>query len=103
MIRLAADGTLAHEGVALAILVGLLLLGALVVLVLRTRALPVCWNCGFRGVRRSHSHHHPLDRFARICFLHPRRCRRCLRRFYCFEFHNVVRHSNRHSAAAGRS
>jgi hypothetical protein len=102
MIQLAANGALAHEGVGLAILVGLLLIGALVVLVLRTRALPVCWNCGFRSVRRSHSHHHALDRCARICFLYPRRCPRCLRRFYCFQFHNVVRHS-RHPMAAGKS
>ena len=36
MIQLAANGTLAHEGVGLAILAGVLLLGALVGPVLRT-------------------------------------------------------------------
>jgi hypothetical protein len=102
MVQLAANGTLAHEAVGLAILAGVLLLGALVMLVLRTRKLPVCWNCGFRSVRRSHSRHHPLDTVARICYLYPRRCRRCLRRFYCFEFHDVVRHPRRHPMATGK-
>src|SRR6185369_14600220 len=95
MIQLAAEGTLAREGAALAVLVGVLLLGALVMPMLRTRTLPVCWNCGFHGVRRSRSHQRPWDTLARICCLYPRRCSRCLRRFYCFEFRDEVRYSRR--------
>ena len=88
-----------REAIALAILVGVLLLGAVVVLALRTRSLPVCWNCGFSSVHRAHSSRHLLNTFARACFLHPHRCERCLRRFYCFGTRRVHRHSGSRSLA----
>ena len=97
-------GTLAREGVVLASLAGVLLLGALLVFVLRTGVLPVCWSCGHHSVRRSHSHRF-FDAVARICFLYPHRCEKCLQRFYCFRSRRVPRqHSGTRSiAAAGRS
>jgi hypothetical protein len=53
------------EVLAFTILVGILLFGAVVVLVLRTRSLPVCGNCGFSSVQRTYSSHRSLDTFAR--------------------------------------
>jgi hypothetical protein len=95
--------TLVREGVLLASTVTLCLLAAIAVLALRTLSLPVCRNCGFQSVRRAHSHHDPLDMFARICFLYPHRCEKCLRRFYCFGSPRIHRHSGNRSAAAGKS
>jgi len=65
---------LVREGVLLAGIVTLFLLAGVVALVLRTISLPVCRKCGFQSVRRSHSHHYPLDALAQFCFLHPHRC-----------------------------
>jgi len=87
------------EAAVFTILVGVLLLGAVVMLALRTRSLPVCWNCGFSSVRRAHSHHDPLDTFARLCFLYPHRCEKCLQRFYCFGTRRVHRQSGSRSLA----
>ena len=76
--------TLVHEGLLVASIVILLLMVGVILLVLRTRSFPVCRNCGFQSVRRAHSHHDPWDTLARVCFLYPHRCEKCLRRFYCF-------------------
>jgi hypothetical protein len=94
--------TVVREGLLLASIVILFLLAAIVALVARTRSLPVCRNCGFQGVRRAHSHHDPWDTFARVCFLFPHRCEKCLRRFYCFGSHRVRRHSGNQPMAAGQ-
>ena len=91
-----------REAVVFAILAIFLLLGAVVVLILRTRSLPVCGNCGFSSVQRSQSQH-PLDAIARVCFLYPHRCQKCLRRIYCFGLPqgNAQQPSSR-AAAAGK-
>src|SRR5512143_393982 len=83
---------LALEGAVLAAIVGLLLLAAVGLLVLRTRSLPVCWNCGMHSVRRAHSHR-LLDDFARAALLYPYRCESCLQRFYSFKSRRVPRHA----------
>ena len=75
---------LIREGIFAAGIVALFLLVGLTVLVVRTASLPVCQKCGFRSVRRTHSHQSAADSFARACFLYPYRCEKCLRRFYCF-------------------
>ena len=92
---------LTTETALFASIVGLLLLGAVVVLALRTLSLPICRNCGFPSVRRVHSHR-PLDTFARACFLYPHRCQRCLHRFYCFGSPRMPKHSSSRSKAAGK-
>ena len=56
----------------------------MLLLVRRTRSLPVCRNCGFRSVRPSHSHRHQLDTLAQHCLLYPHLCEKCRRRFYRF-------------------
>src|SRR6266566_5064011 len=91
--EMAFDPGVVREGVLAASIVTLLVLAGLLLLVLRTRSLPVCWNCGFQSVRRSHSHQITSDNFARICFLHPYRCEKCLRRFYCFRSRRAAGHS----------
>jgi len=48
--------TLIRESLALGGLVGLFVLGAILLMVVRTRALPSCWRCGFNSVRPSQSH-----------------------------------------------
>jgi len=101
MNLLADVSPLTREGVAFAILAGVLLLGAVVVFALRTRSLPACWNCGFPGVHRAHSAHRSLDTLARACFLYPYRCQRCLHRFYCFGSPHPHRHSGKKTMAAG--
>jgi hypothetical protein len=94
---------LTREGVVLAILAAVLLLGAVLVMALRTRALPVCWNCGHYSVRRSRSRR-LLDIVSRAFLLRPYRCEKCLQRFYCFHFRRVPGHSaSRSIAATGRS
>jgi hypothetical protein len=93
---------LVREGIVLASIVSLLLVAGVILLVLRSLSLPDCRNCGFPSVRRVHSHHRPLDTFARACFLYPHRCQRCLHRFYCFGFPRVLRHSGSRSTAAVR-
>jgi hypothetical protein len=103
MNTLALPDTLAREGLVFASILGVLLLSCVLVLVLRTRSLPVCRTCRFRSVRRSHSHRRALDTLARTFFLYPHRCERCLRRFYCFRSRRVPRHSRSRSAASGRS
>jgi hypothetical protein len=97
----AVGDALTREGLVLAGIVIALALGAFIVLTLRTLSLPTCWNCGFHSVRRSHARHRPLDILARICFLYPHRCDKCLRRFYCFGSHRATGHSSRRSRAAG--
>ena len=94
---------LTREAVVFAILIGVVLLGAVVVFVLRTRRLPSCWNCGFSSVHRAHSSRSLLDTFARACFLYPYRCQRCLHRFYCFGSPRAHRHSATKTIAAGQS
>jgi hypothetical protein len=93
-----------REGVVLLGLVAILLLGAVLVLVLRTRAIPICWNCGFHSVRRSQSRR-LLDTLASLCLLCPYRCEKCLERFYCFGIRRLPgSHTRSHSmTAAGRS
>ncbi len=88
--------TFTREAVVLSVLIGVLLLAAIIILALRTRTLPTCWNCGFQSVRRSHSHR-PLDTLAAFAVLCPYRCEKCRKRFYCFGF----RHGRR-AMAAGR-
>ena len=94
---------LIREGVLLASLLALALLAGIVVLVVRTGSLPVCWNCGFNAVHRSQSHPSTLDTFARLCFLHRYRCGKCLRRFYAFKSRRVLGHPGTMSMAAGKS
>jgi hypothetical protein len=89
------------EGKVLAGIVGLLLLAAVGLLVLRTRSLPGCSHCGLQTVRRSHSHRF-LDNFARLGLLHPYRCDSCLRRFYCFRSRRVPRYMHGRAAGGGR-
>jgi hypothetical protein len=55
---------LTREGVVLATLVGVLLLGAILVLVGRTLSLPLCWNSGPRSVRQAHFRLRRLDTFC---------------------------------------
>ena len=102
MNAFAAGDFLTAEAVAFASIVIVLLVGLVLVLILRTRSLPVCRNCGFPSVRRAHSRHYPLDTLARVCFLYPHVCQRCLRRFYCFGSRRVPKHSSSRSAAAGK-
>lgn len=90
--------TLIREAVVLSILIGGLLLAAIIIVVLRTRALPTCWSCGFQSVRRSHSHR-TLDTVAAFAVLCPYRCEKCLKRFYCF---GVRHHHGRRSMLADR-
>ena len=97
MNLLAGGSPLAREAVAFAILISAVLIGAAMVFALRTRSLPVCGYCGFSSVRRAHSHRHTFDRLARICFLHPYRCEKCLQRFYCFRSRRM-RHPRTHAA-----
>jgi hypothetical protein len=89
-----------REGVVLLAFVAVLLFGAVIRLMLRTRSLPVCWNCGFSTVHRAHSSRRPLDFLARTCFLYPYRCQRCLHRFYCFGSPKVRRPSGNKTMAA---
>ena len=100
---LAVGDSLTTEALAFASIVTALLLGMVLVLILRTRSLPVCKNCGFPSVRRVHSRHSPLDTLARGCFLYPHLCQRCLHRFYCFGSRRARRHSSSRSTAAGKS
>lgn len=82
---------------------GILLLVAILVWGVRARNLPLCGNCGFHSVRRSHSRP-GLDAIANGFFLFPHRCERCLQRFYCFGLRRA-RHSDNGSMAPadGRS
>ena len=95
----AIGDALTREGIVLAILAGVLSLGGVLLLALRTRALPVCWNCGHNRVRRSRSHC-LLDTLARVGLLRPYRCEKCLHRFYCFLSGRLPRNSGRRSIAA---
>jgi hypothetical protein len=92
---------LAREAVFFASLLAVLLLSAILILVLRTRALPTCWECGYHSMRRSESHR-IIDTLARGCFLYPYRCEKCLQRRYCFRFRRLSRHSGGRSMATGR-
>jgi hypothetical protein len=94
---------LVREGILAASIVILFLLVGLVLLIGRTKSLPVCRNCGFKSVRRAHSHQSAVDSFARACFLYPYRCEKCLRRFYCFGAHRRPGHSGSMSMAAGKN
>jgi predicted RNA-binding Zn-ribbon protein involved in translation (DUF1610 family) len=100
MNTVALSDTLAREGVVFASLLGFLLLGAVLILVLRTKALPACWNCGHHSIRRSESHR-MLDTLGRACFLHPYRCEKCLKRCYCFRSSRVPPYPHSRSQAAG--
>jgi len=106
MNPVALGNTLAREGIVFASLLGLLLLAGILILALRTQALPVCWNCGHHSLRRSESHR-MLDTLARGCFLHAYRCEKCLKRCYCFGSSRVPPHHHPHphsrSQAAGSS
>ena len=93
---------LIREGVLLASLVTLFLLTGIAVLVVRTRSLPVCWNCGYSAVRRSQSHESTVDTLARLCFVRSYRCDKCLRRFYAFRSRRVLGHSGGRLMAAGK-
>ena len=81
-------------------IVSLLFLAAVALLLLRTRSLPACSNCGLHTVRRSHSHRF-LDGFARLGLLHPYRCDSCLQRFYGFKSRRVPRHARSRAASGG--
>jgi hypothetical protein len=100
MNPVAISDTLAREGVVFGSLLGFVLLGAILIMAVRTRALPVCWNCGHHSIRRSESHR-MLDTLARACLLHPYRCEKCLKRCYCFRSRHVPPHSHSRSNAAG--
>jgi hypothetical protein len=82
---------------------GILLLVTILLFAVRSRNLPVCWNCGYHSVRRAHSRR-GLDALANGFFLFPHRCEKCLQRFYCFA-QRRVRHSTGRSMAPadGRS
>jgi predicted phosphoribosyltransferase len=93
---------LVREGVLLASIVSLLLLAAIIALVVRTLSLPVCRKCGFNSVRHARSHNRFSETLARVCFVVPYRCEKCLRRFYCFGTRRARPHSDRRTMAAGR-
>ncbi len=80
--------TIVLEAVVFSVLFGVLLLALILMLLLRTRGLPECGRCGFSGVRRSQPQG-LLDASVRVLFLHPHRCDKCLRRFYCFRSRQV--------------
>jgi len=98
-IAMVDPAVLVREGIFAAGIVALFLLVGLAVLVVCTASLPVCQKCGFRSVRRTHSHQSGADSFARACFLHPYRCEKCLRRFYCFGARRVSGRSGSMSMA----
>ena len=102
-MNLLSGNPLLLEAAVFATLVGVLLLGAVVVFMLRTRSLPACSNCGFSSVRRAHRSHHPFDTLLRVVFLYPYRCQRCLRRSYCFGSSKLHRHSGHKTVAAGNA
>lgn len=97
---MAGSEAITREVLTLAILAIVLISVALLVLLLRTRALPTCWNCGNMSVRRAHSRR-VLDYFARVALLYPYRCAKCLRRFYCFRSSHP--RGAARAASAGRS
>jgi hypothetical protein len=67
--------------------IGVLVIAGFVLrLVLHTRHLPRCWNCGFQDVRPAQPHW-LLDAIARLSWLYPYRCDRCQMRFYSFGAH----------------
>jgi len=90
---------LTRVSIALAGIVSLPVLLAIFLIAARTRALPICWRCGFRSVRHSQSHR-MFDNFARLCLLQPYRCDKCLLRYYRFPSHRAL-HSRGRSMAAG--
>lgn len=79
----------AREGLFFGSVASLLLLAVIIMLSIRTLSLPGCMKCGFRSVRRAKSHK-MLDNLARLLFLRPYRCGKCLRRFYGFRSHRVT-------------
>ena len=91
---------LVFEAKVLGGIVSLLFLAAVGLLILRTRSLPTCSNCGSHTVRRSHSHGF-LDPFARVGLLRPYRCDSCLQRFYCFKSRRVPHHARSRAAGGG--
>jgi predicted RNA-binding Zn-ribbon protein involved in translation (DUF1610 family) len=102
MNPVALSDTLVQEGIVFASLLGFLLLGAVLIIAFRTRALPTCWNCGHHSIRRSQSHR-KLDTLAQFCFLQPYRCEKCLKRCYCFRSHRMPPQLHSGSQAAGSS
>ena len=92
-------GPVAREALLFASMSSLLLLAVIIVLSIRTRSLPECMRCGFRSVRRAKSHK-VVDNLARLLFLRPYRCEKCLRRFYGFRSHRVGAAAHRAEAGA---
>ena len=80
--------TIILEAAVFSVLLGLLLLALILIMLLRTRSLPECGRCGYQGVRRSQPQG-LRDTFVRLLLLHPHRCDKCLRRFYCFRSRQV--------------
>jgi hypothetical protein len=80
--------TLILEAIVFSVLLGGLLLVLILMFLLRTRSLPECGWCGFQGVRRS-QRQGLLDSVFRVLLLHPYRCDKCMRRFYCFRSSQV--------------
>src|SRR5277367_6461105 len=75
--------------VAILAMLVLLLMGYLLRVALRTRQLPLCWNCGASKVRRSLAQG-PLDVFSTFLFLSPYRCQGCRVRFYGLRSHRQL-------------
>jgi len=71
---------------AVAAMLVIWLMGYLLRAALRTRHLPLCWNCGASKVRRSLPQH-LLDTFSVVLFLNPYRCQGCRMRFYGLRSH----------------
>ena len=102
MIPFDVSDTLAREAVVFVAIIGAFVLAGIAFLLLRTRGLPGCLNCGFHSVRRSRSHR-LLDALASICFLSPYRCKKCLKRFYCFGHRLSPGRSSSRTTAAAKS
>jgi hypothetical protein len=102
MSAFAAHDALIREIAVLACLIAVLLLIAVVTLVMRRRRLPVCWNCGFPGVRWLQSKH-LLDTIARVCLVYPHRCDKCFQRYYCFRSRRAPEAPGNRAMTAGRS
>jgi len=94
-ISFEARDAIVRELELFAALVAVVLIIFVVRLVLHSRDLPRCWNCGKDGVRSALSHSR-LDDVSRFVMLYPYRCDRCQMRFYCFDAH---RHSAKSSSA----
>ena len=62
---------------------------ALIQVAVHSWALPGCWHCGGKQVRRSNSRRMPDAAFS-FLYLVPYRCRACQKRFYGFRLNRPL-------------